>query len=180
MSSSQLEGLCFLNAQQGYAVGSKTNLAGVEKGLILRYEGRSNDLVNLSSWKELDAASGATRYLDQVPLHGMALLDGASGWLLGSVIKPNRVADPSTWAGGTIQDVYGNLLRFDGVSYAIESSTQAYNLAKDFQAIHVLPDGNGVIVGRRGYLMLRAFDWRNIRTGAPTLTTSPAPIGGNA
>lgn len=178
LSSSRLEGLCFLNAQQGYAVGSKTNMAGVEKGLILRYEGRSNDLVNLSSWKELDAASGATRYLDQVPLHGMALLEGTNGWLLGSVISPNRVADPSTWAGGTVQDVYGNLMRFNGISYEIESGTQAYNLARDFLAIHVLPDGNGVIAGRRGYLMLRAFDWRNIRTGAPTQNGTPGIGGG--
>ncbi len=179
LSSSRLEGLCFLNAQQGYAVGSKTNLAGVEKGLILRYEGRSNDLVNLSSWKDLDAASGATRYLDQVPLHGMALLEGTNGWLIGSVVKPNRMADPSTWAGGTVQDVYGNLLRFNGVSYDIDPGTQAYNLARDFTAIHVLPDGNGVIAGRRGYLMLRAFDWRNIRTGAPVQNGGSTLAGGN-
>ena len=177
LSSSRLEGLCFLNGQQGYAVGSKTNLAGVEKGLMLRYEGRSNDLVNLSSWKEVDAASGATRYLDQVPLHAMALLEGTNGWLLGSIVKPNRMADPSTWAGGTVQDVYGNLLRFNGISYDIESNTQAYNLARDFTAIHVLSDGNGVIAGRRGYLMLRAFDWRNIRTGAPTIPGGTSSSG---
>lgn len=166
-SGSELLGLQMLNGQQGYAVGRKTDALGVAHGLLLAYDGRSSNMVNFSNWKEKDGASGTTRFLDQVPLRGIAMTESDKGWLLGSTISPRRLENPGSWFGGTLNDVYGNLLKFNGTSYDIDSNFHSYSLAQDFMAIHLLPQGEGVIVGRKGYLMQRAYDWRGMNTSNP-------------
>lgn len=167
LSSSELLGLQMLNGQQGYAVGKKVDALGVAHGLLMYYDGRSSNVINFSNWKEKDAASGTTRFLDQVPLRGIAMTDSNKGWLLGSTITPRRLEDPGSWFGGTINDVYGNLLKFNGTSYDVDSNFQSYSLSQDFMNIHLLPEGEGVIVGRKGYLMQRAYDWRGMNTQNP-------------
>lgn len=171
LSASELKGLQMLNGQQGFAVGQKTDALGVTTGLMLQYDGRSSNMVSYSNWSEKKAASSATKYLEQVPLRGISMLDPDKGWLLGSVVTPKRIEDPKSWFGGTINDVFGNLLGFNGVSYDIDNNFQHYNLSDDFMGIHVLPEGDGCIVGRRGYIMQRAYDWRGFNTSNPFAKT---------
>lgn len=176
LSHSELFGMQMLNGQQGYAVGEKTDTLGVTHGLMLTYDGRSSNMINFSNWTEKNAASGATRFLDQVPLHGISMVDTNKGYLLGSVVSPRRLENPGTWLGGTINDVYGNLLGFDGISYNIDNNFQHYSLSRDFLSIHMLPQGDGCIVGRQGYIMQRAYDWRGTNTSNPY---APQPGLGN-
>jgi hypothetical protein len=171
-ASSELDGLCMLNGQQGYAVGKKTDMLGVTHGLMIYYDGRSSNVINFSNWSEKRGASGTTKYLDQVPLHGISMIDADKGWILGSITTPNRTEDPASWLGGTLNDIFGNLLGFNGVSYDIDNNFQHYNLSSDFTGIHVLPQGDGCIVGKRGYIMQRAYDWRGVQLGNPTQATS--------
>lgn len=179
-SASEFKGLQMLNGQQGFAVGQKTDALGVTTGLMMQYDGRSSSMVNFSNWSEKKAASGATKYLDQVPLRGISMLDPDKGWLLGSVVTPKRIEDPKSWFNGSVNDVYGNLLGFNGVSYDIDNNFHHYNLSNDFMGINVLPEGDGCIVGRSGYIMQRAYDWRGFNTSNPFSTTpgvnqTPAP-----
>ena len=178
LSASSLEGLQMLNGQQGYAVGQMTDTLGVTTGLMMQYDGRSSNVLSLSNWTQKTAASSATKYLNQVPLHGICMLSSSQGWLLGSVVTPSRLEDPSSWFGTIINDVYGNLLSFNGVSYDIDNNFQHYNLSQNFNGISVLPQGDGCIVGSRGYIMQRAYNWRGVNTSNPFGTNtgaSPAP-----
>ncbi|MNY15570.1 hypothetical protein D3C86_1487910 [compost metagenome] len=162
---SELFGLQMFNDQQGYAVGSQKDLLGVKRGLMLAYDDRGSNVVNLSNWKVKEANEAGVKFLDQVPLRGISMIDGNKGWILGGTVDPNRLPDPGSWFSGTISEVYGNLLGFDGTTYRIDNNFQYYNLSKEFNGIHVLPQGDGLIVGKQGYLMQRAYDWRNTSTG---------------
>lgn len=162
---SELFGIQMFNDQQGYAVGSQVNALGVKRGLMLAYDDRGSNVINLSSWKVKEASDAGVKFLDQVPLRGISMIDGNKGWILGGTVTPNRLPEPGTWFGGTISDVYGNLLGFDGVSYRIDNNFQYYNLTREFTGIHVMPQGDGIIVGKQGYLMQRSYDWRNTSTG---------------
>ncbi|MBO9541979.1 hypothetical protein J7643_15435 [bacterium] len=162
---SELFGLQMFNDQQGYAVGSQKDLLGVKRGLMLVCDGRGSNVVNFSNWKVKEANEAGVKFLDQVPLRGISMIDGNKGWILGGTVDPNRLPDPGSWFSGTISEVYGNLLGFDGTTYRIDNNFQYYNLSKEFNGIHVLPQGDGLIVGKQGYLMQRAYDWRNTSTG---------------
>ncbi len=152
--SSELKGIHMLNAQQGYVVGRKSPLIGYDKGLMLKLDSRGQNDFTWSNWDEMDAASKQTKFLDQVPLNGISMLSGNEGWLLGATITP------STLNPNPVQDVYGNLLAFNGADYKIEEGFYKVNLAREFTGVDVLPLGDGLIVGRQGYVMQRAYDWR--------------------
>lgn len=156
-SGSELNGIHMLNSQQGYVVGRKTVLGTtglVKKGLVLEYDSRGDRDFRWSNWKTLDAAATETKFLDQVPLNDIHMLSGNQGWVLGGTITP------ATLNPNPVLDVYGNLLAFNGTQYRIEEGYYKVNLAREFTGIDVLPLGDGIIVGRQGYVMQRAYDWR--------------------
>lgn len=152
--SAELRGIHMLNAQQGYVVGRRSPWVGYDKGLMLKFDSRGQNDLTWSNWKEMDAASKETKFLEQVPLNGIHMLSGNEGWMLGSTITPGTL-NPNP-----VLDVYGNLLAFNGTNYQIEEGYYKVNLAREFTGIDVLPLGDGIIVGRQGYVMQRAYDWR--------------------
>lgn len=153
----ELKGLYMLNGEQGYAVGWAKPTVGFRKGLVLKFDSRGQNRFTYSRWERVEAADAKTQYLDQVPLNGISMFGGGQGWLLGATITPK------VWLPlNPMNDVYGNLLSFDGTTYAIDNSYWKYNLSKEFTGIHLLPEGDGIVVGRQGYLMQRAYDWRQI------------------
>jgi photosystem II stability/assembly factor-like uncharacterized protein len=156
LSGSELKGIHMLNSQQGYVVGRKGPMIGFNKGLMLEYDSRGQRDITLSNWKEKDAATSQTKFLDQVPLNDIHMLSGNEGWLLGATITPGTI-NPNP-----VLDVYGNLLAFNGTNYRIEDGYYKVNLAREFTGIDVLPLGDGLIVGRQGYVMQRAYDWRQV------------------
>ncbi len=179
-SGSELKGIHMLNSQQGYVVGRKTVIGTtglVNKGVMLEFDSRGDRDFRWSNWKELDAASPQTKFLDQVPLNGIHMLSGTEGWMLGATVTPETL-DPNP-----VLDVYGNLLAFNGTNYRIEEGYYKVNLAREFTGMDVLPLGDGLIVGRQGYVMQRAYDWRQVpvmqtpgqgqTTTDPTLPTIP-------
>lgn len=153
-NSSELKGIHMLNSQQGYVVGRKSPLIGYDKGLMLKFDSRGQHDFTWSNWEEMDAATPQTKYLDQVPLNGINMLSGTEGWVLGATITPGTL-NPNP-----VLDVYGNLLAFNGSDYKIEEGYYKVNLAREFTGIDILPLGDGIIVGRQGYVMQRAYDWR--------------------
>lgn len=164
-SGSELMGLHMLNAQQGFVVGRKSVLGStgiVQKGLMLRYDARGQHDLTWSNWETIDAAGPETKYLDQVPLNAIHMLSGTDGWILGATVTPKAITTTP------IMDVYGNLLAFNGTQYKIEEGYYKVNLAREFTGIDVLPLGDGIIVGRQGYVMQRAYDWRQV----PVMQTS--------
>ena len=154
--NSELKGIHMLNSQQGYVVGKKSPLIGYDKGMMLKFDSRGQNKLTWTNWDEMDAAASQPKFLDQVPLNAIHMLSGNDGWLLGSTITPGTL-NPSP-----VLDVYGNLLAFNGTNYRIEESYYKVNLAREFTGIDVLPLGDGIIVGRQGYVMQRAYDWRQV------------------
>lgn len=153
----ELKGLYMVNGEQGYAVGWAKPTVGFRKGLVLKLDSRGQQRFQWTQWERMEAADGKTQYLDQVPLNAISMFGGGQGWILGSTITPK------VWLPlNPMNDVYGNLLSFDGTSYAIDNSYWKYNLSQEFTGIHMLPEGDGVVVGRKGYLMQRAYDWRQL------------------
>ncbi len=172
-SGSELKGVHMLNAQQGYVVGRKTVLGTtglVDKGVMLEFDSRGDRDFKWSNWKDLDAASPQTKFLDQVPLNGISMLSGNQGWILGATVTPETL-NPNP-----VLDVYGNLLAFNGTEYRIEEGYYKVNLAREFTGVDILPLGDGIIVGRQGYVMQRAYDWRQrpvMQTPGQNQTTNP-------
>jgi len=154
--SSELKGIHMLNAQQGYVVGRKSPMIGYDKGMMLKFDSRGQNDFTWSNWEEMDAASPQTKFLEQVPLNAIHMLSGNEGWLLGATITPGTL-NPNP-----VLDVYGNLLAFNGTNYRIEEGYYKVNLAREFTGVDVLPLGDGIIVGRQGYVMQRAYDWRQV------------------
>lgn len=165
-----LKGVAMVDGTHGWAVGVKHDpITGWAHGLVLQYDARGGYATPIvgSFWHEEDAASSQTPNLDQVPLNGIALLGGDQGWLLGTTIKPRILFPPAA----AINDIYGNLLSFDGTTYQLENDYYHTNLSNEFLGISLLPTGEGFIVGRAGYMMQRAYDWRQ----SPASTDSAIP-----
>lgn len=172
-----LKGIAMVDGTHGWAVGTKTNTLGWNYGCVFRYDasgGYTWPVVG-SFWHEVSAASGQTPYLDQVPLNAIGMLNGQQGWILGSTIQPRRILSP----GAALNDVYGNLLSFDGINYQLETDYFHNNLSQDFLGISLLSSGQGFVVGRQGYIMERAYDWRRNPSGnmdvMPGATDSTVP-----
>ncbi len=152
--SSELRAVKMINANQGYAVGVRDNLVGFPKGLVLKFDSRGSQTFRWSNWTSSNAAGTQTPYLDQVPLNNVALLSGDQGWFLGATITPKVVLPKSS-----LNDIYGNLLSWDGTNYQIDSKYRKVNLSKEFLGVDLTPQGDGIIVGRNGYIMQRQYDW---------------------
>lgn len=151
--SSELRAVKMINANQGYAVGIRDSLVGFPKGLVLEFDSRGSQTLRWSNWKTRDAADSVA-YLDQVPLNNIALMSGTQGWFLGATIRPKVVIPKSS-----INDVYGNLLSWNGTKYSIDSKYRKTNLSSEFLGVDLTPQGDGIIVGRGGYIMQRSYDW---------------------
>lgn len=172
---SELKGIQMINREQGYAVGWAKQTLGYKKGLVFKFDSRGTTRFQWSQWDRMEAADGKTQYLDQVPLNAVAMFGGDQGWMIGNTISP-KVMLPLN----PINDVYGNLLSFDGTTYAIDNSYWKYNLSKEFLGIHLTPEGDGVVCGRSGYLMLRSYDWRQQSTTAYGAPSGTAPVPGTS
>lgn len=157
--SSELRAIKMINAEQGYAVGVRDSLVSFPKGLVLKFDARGSQTLRWTNWKRVDGADTEVAHLDQVPLNGIALTSGDAGWFLGATITP-KVLLPK----GTINDVYGNLLDWDGTNYRIDTKYRKTNLSREFLGVDLLPQGEGVIVGRGGYIMQRQYDWQSSDT----------------
>jgi photosystem II stability/assembly factor-like uncharacterized protein len=169
---SELKGLYMINGEQGYAVGWAKPTVGFKKGLVFKFDSRGNHRFQYSNWERVEGADAKTKYLDQVPLNAVAMFGGGQGWMLGATITPK------VWLPlNPMNDVYGNLLSFDGTSYGIDNSYYKYNLSSEFLGIHLLPEGDGIVVGRKGYLMQRSYDWRQVGQ-YPTQNGSGAAVPG--
>lgn len=152
-TSAELTGVQMLDSQQGYAVGYRKGLL-YKTGLVLKYDARGG-WTNLWHWSDETPSDDQIKssYLCQVPLNGLYLTSGSGGWLLGETVDPFKV-------GTALTKVYGNLLDWDGTTYRLDTTYRKTNLSTKFQAIDVLPSGEGVIVGTGGYLMQRKYDWQ--------------------
>lgn len=152
-TSAELTAVQMIDSQQGYAVGYRQSLFH-KTGLVLKYDARGG-WTNLWHWSDETPSDDqfTSSYLNQVPLNGLYLTSGSSGWLLGETIDPWKI-------GTVLTKVYGNLLDWDGTTYRLDTTYRKTNLSTKFQAIDVLPSGEGVIVGTGGYLMQRKYDWQ--------------------
>ena len=168
----ELKGLYMVNGEQGYAVGWAKPTVGFRKGLVLKFDSRGQNRYTYSKWERMEAADSKTQYLDQVPLNAISMFGGGQGWMLGATITPK------VWLPlNPMNDVYGNLLSFDGTTYGIDNSYWKYNLSQEFTGIHMLPEGDGIVIGRKGYLMQRSYDWRQLGQ-YPAAGNDGAPVPG--
>ncbi len=171
--ATELKGLQMINGEQGYAVGWAKPTVGFKKGLLLKFDSRGQHRFQWTQWDRLEGADGKTKFLDQVPLNAIAMFGGGQGWILGATVSPKEFMQLTPQ-----NDVYGNLLSFDGTSYAIDNSYWKYNLSQEFLGVHLLPEGDGVVVGRKGYLMQRSYDWKQVGAYPTASNGSTSPVPG--
>lgn len=162
LESGELRGLTMINADQGYAVGWSEPAVGFRKGLVFRFDARGQRRFQWSQWDRVDAADQGVPYLAQSSLNAVAMLSGTEGWILGETVTPRQLVPV-----GPVNDLYANLLSFDGSNYRPDDKFFRYNLSKECTGIHLLPEGQGAACGRQGYLMMRMPDFRQPYGSAP-------------
>ncbi|MFN3430681.1 MAG: hypothetical protein ACK46X_12085 [Candidatus Sericytochromatia bacterium] len=150
--SLELKAIKMVSETQGYAVGTRDPLLFQARGLFLTYEPKRDGWVN----GEFD---GSVKDLDQVPLYDLEMISGTEGWALGQVRKPDITMERNP------QSIFGNLLRNDGGVLKLDTNYFSGNLSGAFRSIDLLPQGEGFVVGERGYILHRTYDWRGSNTG---------------
>jgi uncharacterized protein YdbL (DUF1318 family) len=150
--SLELKAIKMVSETQGYAVGTRDPLLFQPRGLFLTYEPKRDGWIN----GEFD---GSVKDLDQVPLYDLEMISGTEGWALGQVRKPDITLERNP------QSIFGNLLRNDGGVLKLDTNYFSGNLSGAFRSIDLLPQGEGFVVGERGYILHRTYDWRGTNAG---------------
>ena len=92
--------------------------------------------------------------ISEVPLNGIGMLNGSTGWVLG------RTIDAKRWYqfGQDSKPVYGNLFDNRADTLTLSKDYQINSMPPSFNGIDVLSDGNAVIVGDKGFIMMHQYD----------------------
>jgi len=143
----EVKSIKMLNSTQGWAVGEKAPIASTfrgTRGFMFFYNAIED------RWEE-----GTFKFiadLNQVPLRDVGMIEGGKGWVLGTNTPTTKLFDKQ------INDIQGGLLSSNGKELKIDTNYQANTVGKGFNAIDILPDGNGIIVGDGGFIMHNQFD----------------------
>lgn len=154
-SDQELTAIKMVSETQGYAVGISDPLLLKPRGLFLQYDPKQDRFVP-GQW---DAGS---KDLNQVPLRDLAMISGTEGWALGETRRPDFSLDRNP------QSIFGNLLSNNNGVLKLDKNYFSGNLSAAFNAIDLLPQGEGFVVGEGGYILQRTYDWRGISNGGST------------
>ncbi|MEB3204188.1 MAG: Ig-like domain-containing protein [Candidatus Sericytochromatia bacterium] len=166
LESGELKGIHMLNGDQGYAVGWSEPTVGFRKGLVFRFDARGQSRFQWSQWQRVEAADAGVPYLAQATLNAVSMLSGNEGWMLGETVTPRQLLPVAP-----VNDLFANLLTFDGNNYRPDTRIVGNNLSKECTGIHLLPEGQGAVCGRQGYLMMRMPDFRQVYGAVPSMTS---------
>lgn len=151
-----IKSIKMLNGSTGWAVGeySDLSLSGKKKSAFFVYDWVQN------YWVPGQFGDANGQALDEVPLNGIGMLNGSTGWVLG------RTIDAKRWyqLGQDAKPVYGNLFDNRANTLALSKDYQINAMPPSFNGIDVLPTGNAAIVGDKGFLMMHQYDLSEANT----------------
>lgn len=147
--SQELTAIKMVSETQGYAVGISDPLLLKPRGLFLTYDPKRDGFVP-------GQYDSKVPDLDQVPLHDIEMISGTEGWVLGETRQPDFTLQRNP------KSLFGNLLANDGGVLKMDTNYFSGNLSGSFNAIDLLPTGEGFVVGQAGFILQRTYDWRNL------------------
>jgi len=144
----EVKSIKMLNSTQGWFVGERTPIASTIRGTrgFMFYYNSIED-----RWEE-GTFDSTVADLNQVPLRDVGMIAGTKGWVLGTNTTSTKLFDKQ------IKDIQGGLLSSDGKNLKVDTNYEANTVGTGFNAIDLLPNGNGIIVGDAGFIMHHQFD----------------------
>jgi photosystem II stability/assembly factor-like uncharacterized protein len=144
----EVKAIKMLNSSQGWAVGEYTPVLSTLRGKrgFMFFFDQVKDVWIRGTFDK------STPNLDQVPLKNVGMISAGKGWVLGSNVLPNQVI------GNAVNEIPGVFLSSDGKNLKVDTQYQANTVGKTFYGIDILPNGNGIVVGEKGFIMHHQYD----------------------